>query len=117
MQGAAQHAPDADRIVLLVNVGWLLNLNMRISGCCRPPLEITDRAGTTSSTRFELNTAAKPFLIEKLMKEGYVAVVCSIRTFQIHSPLDGVWRRWDPPDAVVTRTWTNRSKTADLQAE
>ncbi len=105
MQGAAQHAPDADRVVLLVDT---------LDGCFEPEhenfrllpsseLEIPDsRWFHFKYTILELNTAAKPFLIEKLMKEGYDAVVYLDPDIQIHSPLDEVWRALESHNAVVT---------------
>ncbi len=105
MEGAARHAADADRIVLLVD---------RVDGCFDPAREnfrlvlSTDLAIPDSRwfhfkyTILELNTAVKPFLIERLMEEGYDAVVYLDPDIEIHSPLEEIWRGLEEHNAVLT---------------
>lgn len=105
MEGAARHAAGADRIVLLVD---------RVDGCFDPAREnfrlmlSTELAIPDSRwfhfkyTILELNTAVKPFLIERLMEEGYDAVVYLDPDIEIHSPLDEIWQGLEEHNAVLT---------------
>lgn len=105
MEGIARHAPEADRVVLLVD---------RVDGCFAPErenfrlilsseLDIPDsRWFHFKYTILELNTAVKPFLIERLMSEGYDAVVYLDPDIQIHSPMEEVWGALEQANAVLT---------------
>lgn len=105
MKGVAEHTPDADRIVLLVD---------RVDGCFEPEREnfrvmlsadlaIPDpRWFHFKYTILELNTAVKPFLIERLMEEGYDAVVYLDPDIEVHSPLEEVWQGLEGHNAVLT---------------
>ena len=105
MKSVAAHAPDADRIVLLAD---------RVDGCFDPggecfrlllseDLEIPDtRWFHFKYTILELNTAVKPFLIERLMQEGYEAVVYLDPDIEIHSPLEEAWSALENHSAVLT---------------
>lgn len=105
MQGIARHAPDADRVVLLVD---------RVDGCFEPAREsfrvlLSSELEIPDSRWFhfryailELNTAMKPFLIERLMREGYEAVVYLDPDIMVHSPLDELWKGLEENNAVLT---------------
>jgi glycosyltransferase involved in cell wall biosynthesis len=105
MNSAALHAPDADRVVLLVdrvetffepareNFRLLLSEELSIPG---------SRWFHFRYTILELNTAVKPFLIEKLMAEGYESVVYLDPDIQIYSPLDEIWQGLETHNAVLT---------------
>lgn len=105
MEGAARHAPDVDRVVLLVD---------RVEGCFDPAREnfrvlLSEELAIPDSRWFhfrysilELNTAVKPFLIERLLEEGYDSVVYLDPDIQIHSPLDEIWQGLENHNAVLT---------------
>lgn len=105
MDGVARNEPDADRIVLLVD---------RVDGAFDPHREnfrllLSTALPIPDSSWFhfkytilELNTAVKPFLMERLLQEGYDAVVYLDPDIQVHSPLDEVWRALRSSNAVLT---------------